>query len=412
MSEDVSYNNRPRQPFPETAPLQPWSIEQDADALMDDLFDDVDRLLDGGAKLPTKTVKSDYVALESVVVPSLTLPAANSPQSSLAENPTTNSQTTQLQSTQSRSSQGSGKTRHKGAKADPTATGKGGKWATTFKNISWLEHADKIVFGVACVSFVGVVAWLVNEGKLEWPPAFLQGVRSRSQYVWVPISGEDAQFVRYMQRSLEVIETKARSAPPEGSTSPVASGLPAIPGQSPQVVERVYIPIYPPNPSVSSLLPPSPAASPAPQASPSPSPSPQAAPSPPAPPAPSPRAAQSPAPSPSPVAAAPETPAARAGVSRSELPNVPEPEDVASPDAPQASPSPTQTALGNTHKLVGILESGDRTAALFRIGSSTQRITIGETIGESGWTLVDANGQNAIIRRDGEVRSIFVGQSF
>jgi hypothetical protein len=63
-------------------------------------------------------------------------------------------------------------------------------------------------------------------------------------------------------------------------------------------------------------------------------------------------------------------------------------------------------------KLVGVVESANRATALFKMGDVTQRIEIGERIGESGWTLVSTEGQSATIRRNGEVRSIYVGQSF
>jgi Tfp pilus assembly protein PilP len=61
---------------------------------------------------------------------------------------------------------------------------------------------------------------------------------------------------------------------------------------------------------------------------------------------------------------------------------------------------------------VGLLELGNRSAALFEINGITQRINIGETIGTSGWTLVSVANQEAVVRRNGEVRSVYVGQKF
>ena len=60
--------------------------------------------------------------------------------------------------------------------------------------------------------------------------------------------------------------------------------------------------------------------------------------------------------------------------------------------------------------LVGLLDLGDSSAALFEIRGSTKRIKVGEAIGSSGWLLVAVANQEAIIRRNGEVRSIYVGQ--
>jgi Tfp pilus assembly protein PilP len=64
------------------------------------------------------------------------------------------------------------------------------------------------------------------------------------------------------------------------------------------------------------------------------------------------------------------------------------------------------------HTLVGLLELGDQSAALFDVSGVTQRITVGEAIGASGWILVSVANQEAVIRRNGEVRSVYVGQKF
>jgi Tfp pilus assembly protein PilP len=62
--------------------------------------------------------------------------------------------------------------------------------------------------------------------------------------------------------------------------------------------------------------------------------------------------------------------------------------------------------------LIGILELGDRSAALFEVNGVSRRVKVGENIGSSGWTLVEVKNREAVIRRNGEVRSIIVGQSF
>jgi Tfp pilus assembly protein PilP len=64
------------------------------------------------------------------------------------------------------------------------------------------------------------------------------------------------------------------------------------------------------------------------------------------------------------------------------------------------------------YTLEGLLELGKKSAALFNVGGITRRVEIGEAIGSSGWTLVDVANGEAIIRRNGEVRSIFAGQTF
>jgi Tfp pilus assembly protein PilP len=69
-------------------------------------------------------------------------------------------------------------------------------------------------------------------------------------------------------------------------------------------------------------------------------------------------------------------------------------------------------AAAAKYTLVGLLELGDRSAALFEVDGVTQRFSIGEAVGSSGWTLVSVANQEAVIRRNGEVRSVYVGQKF
>ncbi len=73
----------------------------------------------------------------------------------------------------------------------------------------------------------------------------------------------------------------------------------------------------------------------------------------------------------------------------------------------------TPTAVpASSQVLVGILELGDRSAALFEIDGVPQRVYIGERIANSGWSLVSVANGEATVRRNGEVRSIFIGQQF
>jgi hypothetical protein len=71
-------------------------------------------------------------------------------------------------------------------------------------------------------------------------------------------------------------------------------------------------------------------------------------------------------------------------------------------------PSPVPNTPSYT--LEGLLELGEKSAALFEFEGVTRRIHMGESIGNTGWILVDVANGEAIIRRNGEVRSIFAGQ--
>jgi hypothetical protein len=82
---------------------------------------------------------------------------------------------------------------------------------------------------------------------------------------------------------------------------------------------------------------------------------------------------------------------------------------------PARKPATTATSPitpGAPRRLAGVLELGDRSVALFEVNGVTQRYGIGESIGSSGWSLVEVSKDQAMIRRNGEVRSVFVGQSF
>jgi Tfp pilus assembly protein PilP len=95
-----------------------------------------------------------------------------------------------------------------------------------------------------------------------------------------------------------------------------------------------------------------------------------------------------------------------------------ETEAAPAPSAQQSAPAPEQSAPAvssgptSAHTLVGILELGDRSAALFEVDGVARRIYVGESIGASGWTLAEIKNQEAVIRKGGDVRSVFVGQKF
>ncbi|MCL1467216.1 hypothetical protein [Argonema galeatum] len=61
---------------------------------------------------------------------------------------------------------------------------------------------------------------------------------------------------------------------------------------------------------------------------------------------------------------------------------------------------------------MGVLVLGDKSAAIFEVNGASRRIHVGESIASSGWILVEVRNDEAIVRRNGEVRSIYVGQQF
>ncbi|WP_204151325.1 hypothetical protein [Leptolyngbya sp. CCY15150] len=177
---------------------------------------------------------------------------------------------------------------------------------------------------------------------------------------------ENQEFATYMQRSLNAINRRAGDsdsstvaiAPDDQLPSVPVAGSPAGAGQQAGVLERVYIPVYQP-----------------------------------------PQTAAAPAPTTAPTTAPTQAPT-----------TTPAPSSDAAPRLSSEEASPTAARV--VHTLVGVLELGDRSAALFDIAGNTQRVYVGESIGSSGWTLVSITNQEAIVRRNGDVRSIYVGQQF
>ena len=216
---------------------------------------------------------------------------------------------------------------------------------------------DKIVFLCSCAYLLGVAGW-VYQTRVSSLEQVVQGNVHR------PI-------ISYMGRSLQAIE------PPQ----------PPQPAPTPQ--KTLPVPPVKPLPTITAV----PVSTPAP------------------PPVTSPTAAASPpAPSTVPVLSTPALPAPAPA---------PAPTPVAAPKAPStpvlAAKAPVQqppTIQTPAYRLVGLVELGDRSVALININNVTQRVAIGETIGSSGWTLEAVTAQSVALNRNGEKRSLYVGQDF
>lgn len=372
MSQEVSTSPRlnplPIENLPAHAPAnsqmnsqaQPhsWSANTDAEQLMDEVFWDVDRILAGGANLVEAPEPEQTIALQTLVVPPISLPPGFFPPEPEADSVTPETITT--------------------PKPQPE------------------NYLDRILLGVA-LAVVGAsgVLWLVSKDILKLPflPPAPTPVASQ------PVSPADEKFVDYVERSLKAIDRRASNnsaALQSGDRLPAPNGgVPLPPTQAPPtVLERVYIPVFPPqmaNPALPispGLLIPRPTTS-----------------------------AQSPSPaarsSNPPAQAAPEQrPAAREEPART-VAREPErntEETTGETEEPREAPAQTAAASGRT--LTGVLELGDSSAALFEIDGVTQRVAVGETIGDSGWTLVKVENQQAVVRRNGVVQSLYVGGRF
>lgn len=223
---------------------------------------------------------------------------------------------------------------------------------------------DRLLLACTALSLAGVVAFLwIGQRPQATPSSEVAPDGTAAQ--------SDAEFLAYLQRSLDAIETQVAQAQ-DNATPPLdALPTPALlpPGGFPSqradldglgrinVIERVYIPYQATPPTL---------------------------------------------PSTPPVAAVPPvTPGA--------LPAAP---PITPPPTARTTTPPQPSAPVVNHVLVGVLELGDRSAALFEINGVSQRVYIGERIGNAGWSLVAVANQEAVIRRNGEVRSIYIGQQF
>ncbi|MGP1382513.1 MAG: hypothetical protein ACTS2F_03080 [Thainema sp.] len=344
-----------------------------ANGLMDELFNDVEYALDEGLELPTETAQVEDP--EPIATPQIVLPATliNPPSSAL----------TKIEDDENSSELALIRDELEKAKRRE-------------------RRLDFLLLGAAFTALVLTAGiWLSNRQNSQGVPTTSSNPRLSPEEIQAQ---SDAEFLTYLDRSLEMIDRRAAMQPPTananstggaaGSTAMASSALPPVlvPGSStgqpliPQglgsgqrVIERVYVPLYQPpggaSPSATATAPGT---------------------------VPFRNIAETYGNATSSLPTPSSSPAASSGAAANPSPT----------NSPQAAASSSSTAPVGNHTLVGIMELGDRSAALFDIEGVTQRFFAGEAIASSGWTLVTVSNQEAIIRRNGEIRSVFVGQKF
>lgn len=355
---------------PEFSP-ETFSVDNYADRLMDEVFTSVDHLLETGQDLVEEMPEADTASVQTIQMPEVA-PLSVIPTSPLS-------------------------------KAKEDAEPEEAVKPVEKKRPDWSLRIIAALALASCAGAAAVVAtqWqsyrllylqLANQATTESvAPATVAAVQSPNQ-----------QFATYVQRSLEVLKDQTAINQVNGRVSslspsavlqvppaaiPTVASAPtaiapvtpiaptAAPAQSGTIIERIYIPVYQtpngyvpvdPNTQIS-----------------------------------------------------PEV--AAAGIPRA----VQQPQQTGSPEAiasaTQTSQAPQQTGEASDsfvtqpvpvveHTLVGLLELGNSSAALFEIDGVTRRFSLGERVG--GWTLAEVENGEALLRRDGEVRSVFVGQTF
>lgn len=432
---------------------EPWSIESYADGFMDELFADIDCCLDGRRKLTNQTVQyssrtpiihSEYVELPKKVS-QIILP-----------------ETHNQQPIQTVSSGGDRQLNTFVVNAPTARKPVGKKFQKTrifFGNLLSIGATVGIAIAGMIFLFHSGSIYRINSKLIQ------QSIQQPQLAPQLPTKVEvEADLVHYMLGALAVIDrqeaksslsaktalTATRVAPTQTAFAYVTTSQPRInppganlppvltanniqPAPSRTVVERIYIPVYqapapmryapPPIAGLSRFLPPVPQ-----QASKSKS-------------APVKNALNSVGKAPKPVSAK-----IIASAVRTELKPVPVrtapitlrqpskplpvlpvtafrvlPPKLPTAKAPEESPAPTskteqkqayvETVVAPNHTLEGLLELGNKSAALFKIDGVTHRVDVGNNIGSSGWTLVDVSKGEAVVRRNGEVRSIYTGQN-
>lgn len=336
-----------------------FAVESYADDLMDDLFEEVERFLSGG----NPSLVNPIPVEEPPTTPPLPSPPPVVTTSQLVL-PSVIQPPLEVQLELPEEDPGVVETL-----STPTPTP-----AATSRQSG--RSYDRLLLGLGCISILVTLAiWLVSQQTQQ--QATVVATADPQPSPINPTIVSNREFAEYMQRSLQTIDQ--RSTSPAGTIlSPTAlqpnsalptvavpstPGTPTVPpkpststGRTPTGLERVYVPIYqlPPN-----LL--------------------QRG---------------------TPIAPLP------GGSSAIRLPSAATP--ASKPQKPPVSPA----AISVPRTLVGVMELGNDSAALVEINGVTQRYRVGESISSSGWTLVEISKNQAIIRRNGEVRSVFIGQNF
>jgi Tfp pilus assembly protein PilP len=90
--------------------------------------------------------------------------------------------------------------------------------------------------------------------------------------------------------------------------------------------------------------------------------------------------------------------------------NIPPTPNVVTP-VKAAPATPKKSPLGN-NTLIGVLDLGDRSAAMIDINGSIQSIKVGNVVGDSGWAVSGIAQQEVSLKRGSENTKVSVGQKF
>ncbi len=453
MSKTASKNLVIPEPSQELIVSEPWTMDTYADGLMDELFSDIDCILDRKGNLSKQIVQPT----QQLILHQATLPEVVPPPTIISP----------IQKAEQRRIE---------AQLDSVLRGKAPKTTKVKKSRRkiWRNLGQILKVGAGLGLAIAAINWAISNGflnrltsqslqlALQEPALQQKTIEAQSLKSAAPTQTQiRTDLADYMLGALEIIDRQqdskelasanniaiatpipANQATITYANQPVAN-LPAANLPAPKiannakpvtrntrVVERIYIPVYQ-APQPMRYAPPAIAQAPAPTPLPPVNTASKGV-------APKPSDGKAKKAAPVKVAKAkpPENIAAFASireikpvavknkpVSVKQAPEIPKMKQAAtiapSPEvstAPVEKPVEKEQKVANlpttSHVLEGLLELGEKSAALFKVNGVSRRVQKGESIGASGWTLVDVANGEAIIRRNGEVRSIFAGQKF
>jgi hypothetical protein len=80
---------------------------------------------------------------------------------------------------------------------------------------------------------------------------------------------------------------------------------------------------------------------------------------------------------------------------------------------PATKPAASQPASNEPKRRVsGVVEWGDKSVVTIEYNGATNRVYLGESVGSSGWTLIKVEGSKATFRKNGEFRTLSDGEFF
>ncbi len=443
MSKTASKNLVLPESSKELIVSEPWTMDTYADDLMDELFSDIDCILDGNGNLSKQIVQPQ----QQLVLHQATLPQVVPPATIVS--PIHEAEQRRIQSKFST-----------GGNSPQTA-----RTVKKPRRKIWRNLGQLLKLGAGLGLAIAAINWAINSGFLNQltsrslqyslqEPALKEKLLEvqNSEPTQAEIRSDLADYIlgalaiidrqkdtqyrasaNNIARAIPVPANQATLAyanqPSANAPAPkIANNTKPVPSRTTRVVERIYVPVYQ-APQPMRYTPPAVAQVPAP----SPLPPIQTASK-----GIAPKVSDGKTKKAAPVKAAkakiPEKIAAFASireikpvavkskpVSVKQAPKIPKMKQTATV-APSVETSaatvqkPVQQKVASvptsSHVLEGLLELGEQSAALFKVNGVSRRVQKGENIGASGWKLVDVANGEAIIRRNGEVRSIFAGQKF